>query len=308
MQNEYDIAAVELRTIADFLRFGITKAGQGNLWYGHGTNCVQDDIWALIFGLLKLPFDIDSAFLHTTLLSTEKSLLAAQLKRRIVDKVPVPYLTKEAYFAGKSYYVDERVLIPRSPIAEGLHNHFNPWVDEYNVHSILDLCTGSGCIAIAAAYAFENSEVDAVDISKDALEVAKINVARHQMEQRINLIESNLWDKVPAKKYDLIISNPPYVSVGEMDTLPQEYLHEPKLALIAKKDGLEFAVNILKKAASHLSDHGFLVLEVGNAANALVQKYQGFPFMWLEFEHGGEGVCILSKAELIELFQDGSDD
>lgn len=298
--NAYD-AAAQLKTVADFLRFGITTAQQNDLWYGHGTDCVQDDIWALILGLLKLPFDVDSVFLHTRLLSTEKSLLAQQLKRRIVDKVPVPYLTKEAYFAGKSYYVDERVLIPRSPIAEILQHHFTPWMDANNVHSILDLCTGSGCIAIAAAYAFEYAEIDAVDISKDALDVATINVARHHMEQRITLIESNLWDNVPTKKYDLIISNPPYVSKGEMDALPKEYLHEPKLALAAKKDGLEFAIDILKQAHHYLSDNGFLVLEVGNSADALVQKYKNFPFMWLEFEHGGEGVCILSKTELAGL-------
>ncbi|OGV25594.1 MAG: ribosomal protein L3 N(5)-glutamine methyltransferase [Legionellales bacterium RIFCSPHIGHO2_12_FULL_37_14] len=301
MQNEYSTAVKELKTVADFLRFGLSKALAGNLWCGHGTDNVQDDIWALVLRSLKLPFDIDKSLLHTRLLLQEKRFLAEQLKSRIINKVPVPYLINEAYFAGLDFYVDERVIIPRSPIAEAISQHFNPWVDENNVKEILDLCTGSACIAIACAYAFQDANVDAIDISKEALEVATINVERHKLKDRVKLILSNLWDKVPPKKYDLIISNPPYVSKEELRTLPKEYAHEPKLALEAKNNGLEFAAKILKQAADFLRPNGVLVLEVGNSAEFLAQRYRDLPFVWLDFANGGEGVCLLTKKELARI-------
>jgi len=295
---DYDTVAAELKTIADFLRLGLTQANQVELWYGHGTDNAWDEMLALVLGSLKLPLDVDPILLQARLTKSEKIFLATQLKKRLVDKIPVPYLTNEAYFAGQSFYVDERVLIPRSPLAELIEQRFNPWLEETDVSQILDLCTGSGCIAISCAYAFPEANVDAVDISPDALNVAKMNVKRHDLENSVKLIQSNLWQNVPNKRYDVIVSNPPYVSHEEMKTLPAEYRHEPTLALEANNKGLEIVESILAHAKDYLTQHGLLVVEVGNTEAALVEAYPDLPFLWLEFERGGQGVFVLTADQL----------
>jgi ribosomal protein L3 glutamine methyltransferase len=227
----------------------------------------------------------------------ERRYLCSLIVRRVKDRVPAAYLTREAWFAGLPFYVDERVIVPRSPIAELIESGFSPWLDNQDVAHILDLCTGSGCIAIACALAFPESQVDAVDISKEALEVAAINAKKHHVVAQTRLIEGDLWESITGK-YDLIVSNPPYVNEQEYADLPLEYKHEPQLALEARQEGLEIVERILKKAHEHLLPHGILVVEVGNSQEALQAKYPEVPFIWLEFERGGEGVFLLTADSL----------
>lgn len=295
---DYNTALGELDTIADFLRFGLTQANQGDLWYGHGTDNAWDDIYSLVLGSLKLPLDIDSIYLQTKLTMSEKQFLASQLKKRILDHVPVPYLINEAHFAGHPFYVDERVIIPRSPFAELIAQRFAPWVEAEQVHNVLDLCTGSGCIGIACAYAFPDAQVDAVDISAQALEVAEKNVHKHHLEDCVTLIQSDVWEHVPKKQYDLIVSNPPYVSEEEMQTLPKEYSYEPAIALMAKRKGLAIVDAILEKAKTYLAPHGVLVIEVGNTEDAIVEAYPDLPLTWLDLEAGGHGIFVLTADQL----------
>lgn len=289
----------ELITIADFLRYGLTMANQQPLYYGHGTSNAWDDIHSLILGTLSLPFDMEPSLWNARLTKSEKELLCKQLSKRIEKRIPVPYLTNTAYFCGLPFYVDERVLIPRSPIAELIEAHFEPWIDADSVSRILDVCTGSGCIAIACCQMFPDVLVDAIDISKDALKVAEINRDKYHVGDQLRLIES---DSLSALKkhdtYDIIVSNPPYVGAEEMATLPPEYMHEPKLALEAAENGLSVVVNILSQAYHHLNPNGILVIEVGNSQEALIEMYPDVPFTWIEFERGGEGVFILTRDQL----------
>lgn len=302
MPSSYQIATQDFKTMIDFLRFGMSCSAKANLYYGHGTDNARDDLMALILTTLSLPFDLDPILMHAQLTSDEKIRLCQQLERRIIDRIPVPYLTNEAYFCELMFYVDERVLIPRSPIAELIKEQFSPWIEPEEVHQILDLCTGSGCIAIACAYAFPLAEVDAIDISSDALKVAAINQEQHGLQDRLTLIESDCFDAVPLKTYDLIVSNPPYVCKEEMQILPEEYRHEPTLALQAENNGLAIVEKILAKAQAYLSDHGILVVEVGDSEAALVEAYPHVPFMWLDFERGGHGVFLLTCQQLKDYF------
>ncbi|CEG57682.1 50S ribosomal protein L3 N(5)-glutamine methyltransferase [Legionella fallonii] len=292
----------ELVTILDFLRFSLTCAIKAQLYYGHGTDNAWDDMRSLILRSLALPYDVDPDLLNGRLTTSEKKHLCQQLEKRINQRVPVPYLIKEAYFCDLPFYVDERVLIPRSPIAELIHNQFAPWIDADNIHHVLDLCTGSGCIAIACCYAFPDAQVDAVDISSEALAVAAINREQLGVEEQLTLIESDCFNNVPPTKYDLIVSNPPYVGKVEMQTLPDEFRHEPVLALEATNNGLAIVDKILKNAHAYLSDHGILVVEVGNSEEALCEAYPSVPFTWLEMSHGGQGVFLLTKQQLEEYF------
>lgn len=292
----------ELVTILDFMRFSLSWAVDAYLYYGHGTDNPWDDMRSLILRSLHLPYDLDPMLLNARLTSSEKKHLCQQLDKRINQRVPVPYLIKEAYFYDLPFYVDERVLIPRSPIAELITQQFSPWIEADNVTRILDLCTGSGCIAIACCYAFPEALVDAVDISTEALAVAAINCEQLDVEDQLTLIESDCFNKVPKTQYDIIVSNPPYVGRDEMATLPDEYRHEPVLALETSKNGLAIVENILKNAHSYLNDNGILVIEVGNSEHALCEAYPSVPFTWLEMSNGGQGVFLLTKQQLKDHF------
>lgn len=292
----------ELVTILDFLRFSLSCAENAQLFYGHGTDNAWDDMRSLILRSLSLPYDVDPLLLNARLTTGERKHLCIQLDKRINQRVPVPYLIKEAYFCDLPFYVDERVLIPRSPIGELINNQFSPWVEVDQVHHILDLCTGSGCIAIACCYAFPEAQVDAVDISSEALSVAAMNCERLEVTNQLQLIESDCFMAVSDKKYDLIVSNPPYVGKEEMQTLPDEYRHEPVLALETGDNGLTIIEKILKSAHAYLSEHGVLIVEVGNSEEALYDKYPSVPFTWLEMSNGGQGVFLLTKQQLEEYF------
>ena len=288
----------ELHTIRDFMRWAVSRFNEAGLYFGHGTENSWDEAAALILHSLHLPHDVNPAVLDANLTANEREILFKLIRRRIDERIPVPYLTHEAYFAGLSFYVDERVIIPRSPIAESIQNQFQPWLEADSVQNVLDLCTGSGCIAIACAKAFPEANVDACDISTDALAIAKINTLRHKVEDQVHLYQSDLFTSLPTKKYDLIISNPPYVDAEEMATLPKEYRHEPTLALAGGTKGLDFANQILQKARHYLKPNGILVVEVGNSESALADQFPEIPFTWLEFEHGDGGVFLLTADQL----------
>ncbi len=287
-----------LSSIRDFLRWATSRFNEAGLSYGHGTDSSWDEAVALVLSALHLSHDVDRSVLDARLTQTERDKVCELIERRVSERVPVPYLTHEAWFAGLSFYVDERVLVPRSPIAELIEHQFQPWVDPDQVQTILDLCTGSGCIAIACAKAFPDSEVHASDISTDALAVAKINVLRHEVEDQVILHHADIFTDVPELKYDIIVSNPPYVDAAEMAALPAEYHHEPRLGLAAGEDGLDIALKILKQARHYLSPHGILVVEVGNSEHALIEAFPDVPFTWLEFQRGGGGVFLLTAEQL----------
>lgn len=302
MFDSYLLATRNFQTIADFLRFGLSRANAAELYYGHGTDNAWDDILSLVLESLSLPIHVDALLLQARLTRDEKDLLCERLKKRIVDRIPVPYLTHEAWFCGMSFFVDERVLIPRSPIAELINQQFSPWIDESQVERVLDLCTGGGCIAIACCMAFPEAQVDAIDISPDALAVAEINRQRHHVQEQLTLIESDCFTNISSHRYDIIVSNPPYVGTEEMQTLPAEYRHEPALALETGKNGLAIVETILFNAHKYLTEHGILVVEVGNSEDALVDAYPDVPFTWLDFEHGGQGIFLLTAEQVNQYF------
>lgn len=288
----------ELKTIRDYIRYAISSFNQAGLFYGHGTDNSWDEAHALILHTLHLPYDIHSSLFEANLIEQEKAKIIDLINRRIQNRIPLPYLINEIFFAGLPFYVDERVLIPRSPIAELIENYFSPWIEFNQVKNILDMCTGSGCIAVACAKAFPDAQVDASDISKDALVVANINILRHQVEHQVFLHQSDLFATLPQQQYDIIVTNPPYVSQQEIDELPAEYGHEPLLALQAGEKGLDCVIDILKTASIYLRPHGILVVEVGNSEQNLIELFPHVPFTWLEFERGGDGVFLLTADQL----------
>lgn len=294
----------QLITIREVIRWATSQFNAAELTFGHGTEQAFDEAVALVLPLLKLPYQIAEGYLDTRITATERQRLTLALQQRIIEHKPVSYITREAWFAGLKFYVDERVLIPRSPIAEMIAAGFQPWLTQ-EPQRILDLCTGSGCIAIACAYQFPETPVDAIDISPAAIAVAARNVAQHRLEGQVQLIESDLWQNLPpAAQYDLIVSNPPYVDRQEMQALALEYQHEPVLGLAAGVDGLDLALPILQHAADYLSADGILVLEVGASADALTQRLPTLPLTWVEFERGGEGVLVLTRSQLVAFFLD----
>jgi ribosomal protein L3 glutamine methyltransferase len=301
--TDYQAAQQELQTLRDFLRWITSRFHEAGLFYGHGNEDAFNEASQLILSTLKLPVEtLPDIFLDARLSSTEKTQLLSLTEKRIEQRIPLPYLTHEAWFAGLPFYVDERVLIPRSPFAELIESQFQPWlIDPDDVSQILDLCTGSGCIAIACAMAFENARVDAVDISAEALAVAEININKHNMPAQVTAIESDLWQAIKAEKqYDLIVSNPPYVGADEMTTLPDEYRHEPVPALEAADNGLAIVEQILLNAADYLTETGLLFVEVGNSDIAVQERWPETPFLWLDFEQGGHGVFMLTQAQCAE--------
>lgn len=296
--QQVDEAIYELQTLRDMLRWGFSKLRQVDAYYGHGTDNAWDEAVYLTLHALHLGPILESHFLDSNLTTEERTDVAELIAHRINERIPAAYLTKEAWFAGLPFYVDERVLIPRSPIAELIEQQFAPWVNANKVHHILDMCTGSGCIAIACAVALPDATIDATDISKDALEVAKTNVQQHGVSEQVKLIKSDLFTALKNKKYDIIVSNPPYVDAKDMKNLPAEYRHEPVLGLAAGKDGLDFAVRILKAASQYLNPEGILIVEVGNSEEALRERYPQIPFTWLEFQRGDGGVFLLTAEQL----------
>ena len=291
-----------LHTITDFIRYGASRFKQAELFYGHGNVSAVDEAAFLVLHTLNLEPDTHSVYFTANLTEAEKLAVYNILERRATEKIPAAYLTNEAWFAGMSFYVDERVLVPRSPIAELIQHHFQPWVHADEVEQILDLCTGSGCIAIACAAYFPQAEVDAVDISEDALDVALQNIERHGMIEQVNIIQSDLFSNLKDRQYDIIVSNPPYVDADDLSNMPQEFRAEPELGLAAGEDGLDLVVPMLEQASQHLYPGGILIVEVGNSDIALQACFPDLPFYWLEFEHGGHGVFMLTKEQLDDYF------
>ena len=280
-----------MKTLADFYNYAVALMKKRRVYFGHGTDNAEDEAWWLIASILKLP--IDQEIPEKMLTATELKALQQVLQKRVEDRIPLAYLLREAYQYGHKFYVDERVLIPRSPIAELIKNQFQPWIEAHRVKRILDLCTGSGCLAVLAALAFPKAHVDATDLSFDALEVA----ARNKVPA-MRLIESDVFSALQGQKYDIILSNPPYVDARDLKEMPAEYHHEPRMALAAGEDGLDIVHRILKEAKAHLNPGGILVVEVSNSEDALVKAYPHLPFVWLDFEYGGHGVFLLKREDL----------
>lgn len=292
----------QLNTAKDVIRWAASRFGEAQLDFGHGLPGAIDEAVYLVLRGLHLPTDTPAVYWDGMLTALEKQHLYHMLARRIDERLPAAYITQEGWFAGIPFYVDERVLVPRSPIAELVETQFEPWVDPEEVFNILDLCTGSGCIGIACAYAFPNADVDLVDISEEALEVANINIERHDAANRVAAIASDGLRALDSKTYDIIVSNPPYVDAEDMDALSAEFKHEPELGLSSGHDGLDLTRHILADAAKHLNDNGILVVEVGNSQYALQAAFPEVPFQWLEFERGGDGVFLLTKEQLEHFF------
>ena len=287
-----------LMTVRDYIRWAASRFAEAKLFHGHGTATALDDAAALVLHSLHLPYNLSESYFSARLTEAERHKIVDLVERRISTRIPSAYLMHEAIFAGLPFYVDERVLVPRSPIAELIHEQFTPWVEPDNIARVLDLCTGSACIAIACAYAFPDALVDAVDLSEDALEVAKINLAKHELEEQLTLYHSDLFGALPAQKYDLIVSNPPYVAIAEWEQLPAEFHAEPEMGFTGGESGLDLVIKILVDAADYLSEQGILVIEVGSSAETLQEKFPDIPFYWLNFENGGDGVFLLTAEQV----------
>ncbi|MCL6377914.1 50S ribosomal protein L3 N(5)-glutamine methyltransferase [Pectobacterium brasiliense] len=294
-----DEAVSELHTIQDMLRWAVSRFNAANVYYGHGTDNPWDEAIQLVLPSLYLPLDIPEDMYTSRLITSERQRIVERVIRRVNERIPVAYLTNKAWFCGLEFYVDERVLVPRSPIGELINNYFDEQLPKTPNH-ILDLCTGSGCIAIACAQAFPEAEVDAVDISSEALAVTEQNIQQYGLEYRVTPIRSDLFRDLPTIRYDLIVTNPPYVDEEDMSDLPQEFRFEPELGLAAGNDGLDLVRRILACAPDYLSDDGVLICEVGNSMVHLIDQYPDIPFTWLEFDNGGDGVFMLTQSQLVD--------
>jgi ribosomal protein L3 glutamine methyltransferase len=297
MNSTADDVIDTLISIRDYIRWGASRFAESRVYLGHGTLTPLDEAAAIVLHTVHQPYDLSDPYLETRLTQAERRAVVELINRRISERKPSAYLTHEAIFAGLSFYVDERVLVPRSPIAELIAERFEPAVDESQVFNILDMCTGSACIAIACAYAFPEAHVDAVDLSAEALEVAKINIQKHDRAETVTLYQSDLFNELPVKPYDIIVSNPPYVSEAEWQGLPAEFHTEPDLGFKGGVSGLDLVIKILVSASRYLADAGILIVEVGNTAEALQEKFPEVPFYWLEFEKGGDGVFLLTAEQ-----------
>lgn len=299
--GDYFSGAIQhLHTVRDYLRFAVSRFNQAKLFFGHGSSDAYDEAAYLILHTLHLPPDRLDPFLDARLTDGERGEVLGIIQRRVEQRVPAAYLTHEAFLGEFSFYVDERVIVPRSFIAELLHERLAPWIAEpEKIGSMLDLCTGSGCLAILAAHAFPHARVDAADLSPAALSVAERNIADYNLQDRVHLIESDLFAKLGGRQYDLIISNPPYVDAASVAVLPQEYLHEPKLALGSGHDGLDATRIILEHAAQHLAENGILVVEIGHNRDALEAAYPNLPFTWLDVSAGDQFVFMLHRNDLL---------
>ncbi len=301
----------ELHTLGDFIRWGASQFNKIQLFFGHGTDNAVDEAIVLVSYALHLPPEIPDILWHSRLTRSEKEKVLELFNRRMSERIPAAYITHEAWFAEIRFYVDQRVLIPRSPIAELIEQRFEPFEPLVKVNQIrrmLDLCTGSGCIAIASSMlAFPNAIVDAVDVSHDALEVAQANIKHYRLEQRVHALHSDLFSALAGKQYDLMVCNPPYVDAQELQAMPAEYHHEPKIGLEAGTDGLFFVKQILREATQYLTRDGVLIVEVGASQTKLIEEYPNMPFFWIDFERGGTGVFLLTADQLHHYAEDFED-
>ena len=289
----------DLATIQDMMRWAYSYFNASDLYYGHGYDNAWDEAQQLVLVALYLPADVPEAMYQSRLTLVEKERVIHLIETRLGTRQPVAYLTNSAWFCGSEFYVDERTIVPRSPMGELIMQKFAGLID-HDPKRILDMCTGSGCIAIACAQQFLEAEVDAVDLSLDALDVAQINIERHGLAERVFPISSDLFNDIPKDKYDLIVTNPPYVDEEDLDDMPQEFHFEPEMSLGSGADGLDITKRILAQAADYLTDNGVLVCEVGNSMVHLIEQFPTVPFNWIEFKNGGLGVFSLTRVQLVE--------
>jgi ribosomal protein L3 glutamine methyltransferase len=300
MSDHFPGALQNLHTVRDFLRFAVSRFNQAKLFFGHGSSDAYDEAAYLILHTLHLPLDRLEPFFDAHLTDSERIEVLNIIQQRVEKRIPAAYLTHQAFLGEFSFYVDERVIVPRSFIAELLLEQLSPWITEpEKIGNVLDLCTGSGCLAVLAAHAFPYASVDAVDLSPAALAVAERNVTDYHLQDRVRLVESNLFDKLDDAKYDLIISNPPYVDAISVVALPQEYLHEPEMALGSGIDGLDATRIILDQAARHLTENGILIVEIGHNRGALEAAFPDLPFTWLDVSAGDQFVFMLHRNDLL---------
>lgn len=288
-----------LRTLRDYIRWAVSRFQAEQLFFGHGTDNAWDEARQLVLGALHLPWEMADSYLDCRLEEDERAHLQDLLQRRIEQRVPTAYLLGQAWFCGLPFIVDERVLIPRSPIGELIDRRFEPWLAQAPAR-VLDLCTGSGCIGIACAYEFLEAEVVLADLSFEALEVANRNIEHHGLEDRVYTVQSDGFDGLPKQRFDLILSNPPYVDAEDIADMPNEFHHEPALALACGEDGLDLVRRILAQAADHLTETGTLIVEVGNSQVHVEALYPEVEFTWLEFARGGHGVFLLAASQCRE--------
>lgn len=290
---------LELQTLRDLIRYGVSRLNAAQVALGHGSDNAWDEAVYLTLHALHLPLDTLEPFLDARVLGEERDRVLDLIDRRVTERVPAAYLTNEAWLRGHRFYVDERVIVPRSPIAELLDEGLSPWVqDPLAVERVLDMCTGSGCLAILSALAFPYAHVDAVDLSPDALDVARRNVADYGLADRLDLHESNLFDNLPARQYDVIVCNPPYVNSGSMDALPEEYLHKPQLALAGGDDGMDLVRRILEAAPRFLAPEGVLVLEIGHERDFFEAAFPQLSPVWLDTEAASDQLLLLTREQL----------
>jgi len=296
----YSQAHKELFTIRDWLRFTVSRFEEAGIFFGHGTSNAYDEAVWLVMSALHLPHDTLENFLDAVITEIERKRLAHLIERRITERTPTAYLLREAWLRGYKFYVDERVIVPRSFIAELLDDGLSPWIEYPEmVESAADICTGSGCLGILLADAFPNADIDVVDISPDAIAVANINIANYNLQDRVQAVQSDMFTALAGKTYDLIISNPPYVDAEAMAALPQEYRNEPQLALGSGDAGLDHTHTLLREAPRFLNDGGLLIVEIGHNRDTLLEAYPELPFTWLEVEAGDEFVFLLTKEQLV---------
>ena len=289
----------ELSTLRDMMRFAVSRFTEASLFFGHGSDNAWDEAAYLLLHTLHLPIDRLEPFMDARLTSSERADVLEIIRRRISERLPAAYLTNEAWLGDCRFYVDQRVIVPRSHIAELLREQLSPWVeDPWAIRNVLDMCTGSGCLAILAAHAFPEAKVDGVDISPDALVVARRNVDDYDLAARLRLTESNAFGALEGKVYDVIISNPPYVNAESMAALPEEYRREPELALASGEDGLDFVRILLKETAKHLAPKGLLIVEIGHNRDALELAFPDTSFVWLDTSAGDENVFMLRREDL----------
>ena len=289
----------ELFSIRDWLRYAVSQFESSDIFFGHGTSNAYDEAVWLIFGFLHLPHDTIENFLDASLTGKEKKDLLFLIEKRIKDKIPTAYLLNEAWLRDYKFYVDERVIVPRSLIAESLSENLYPWIDDpEKIFSALDLCSGSGCLGIMMAHSFQNAIIDLVDLSEKALQVAEININHYGLNDRTELIQSDLFDALQDKKYDLIISNPPYVNQASVDSFPMEFLKEPSMALGSGEEGLDHTIRIINEAKRYLNDDGILIVEIGHNKEVLLNKFPTLKFQWLDVSLGNDFVFMLQKSQL----------